>query len=92
MKNINIDTCILINRKDTKQRQRYIFILQDQNFDRPRESLTALLQVSVQILVPIQGPHPGYRILYPSHLHYRQIARAYARVLSCATTVRLDPG
>lgn len=84
MKNINIDTCILINRKDTKQRQR--------NFDRPRESLTALLQVSVQILVPIQGPHPGYRILYPSHLHYRQIARAYARVLSCATTVRLDPG
>lgn len=56
------------------------------------KSLTALLQVSVQILVPIQGPHPGYRILYPSYLHYRQIARAYARVLSCATTVRLDPG
>lgn len=38
MKNINIDTCILINRKDTKQRQIHIYTLRSKLRPSPRVS------------------------------------------------------
>ena len=47
----------LVYRLDTKSEQEVVILL------------TTLLQVAVQVLVPIQGPNPGDRLFNAIHVH-----------------------